>query len=206
MNLPFYLTFMRIVMSPVFMALYLYGEAWGVSGPAMPYLLLAVMVICELSDILDGFLARRHNKVTELGKVLDPMADSIFRLTVFFSFTQGVVHLPLLLVLVFFLRDAIVNSLRTLCALQGVALAARLSGKVKAIVQATTTFIILLLMIPFTMGILTFASFYAICFYTTLAAAIYTFASGGEYIVANWKLIRKAFHKPSDRHQPSGSS
>lgn len=193
MNLPFYLTFMRVVMSPVFMVLYLYGASWGISSLTMPYLLLAIMVVCELSDILDGFLARRHNKVTDLGKVLDPMADSLFRLTVFFSFTQGVVQLPLLLILVFFLRDVIVNSLRTLCALQGVALSARLSGKVKAIVQAATTFLILVLMIPYTRGSLAVSTFYAICFYTTLVAALYTLASGVEYIVANGKLIRKAF-------------
>jgi CDP-diacylglycerol--glycerol-3-phosphate 3-phosphatidyltransferase len=201
MNLPFYLTLMRIFMSPVFMALYLYGTRWG---SALPYLLFAIMALCEVSDILDGFLARRHNKVTELGKVLDPMADSIFRLTVFFSFTQGVVSLPLLLVLVFFLRDAIVNTVRTLCALQGVALAARTSGKIKAIVQAATTFFILILMMVYKEEAL--ASFRQISLYVTLGAAVYTFASGVDYIVANWRLIKKAFYRSPDRHQPSGSN
>lgn len=179
------------------MALYLYGTALG---KGLFYLLLAILALCEISDILDGFLARRHNKVTELGKVLDPMADSIFRLTVFFSFTQGVVGLPLLLVLVFFLRDAIVNTVRTLCALQGVALAARPSGKIKAIVQAVTTFFILILLLAEA------SAFKALSFYVTLAAAVYTFGSGVDYIVANWRLIRKAFYKLPDRHLQSGSN
>lgn len=193
MNLPFYLTFIRVVMSPVFLVLYLYGASWGIPAGGVPYVLLGIMMICELSDVFDGFLARRHNKVTALGKVLDPMADSLFRLTVFLSFTQGVVQIPLVMVLVFFLRDSIVNSLRTLCALQGVALAARLSGKVKAVVQATTAFFILILMIPYTAGCLEISSFYAMCFYATAVAALYTVLSGAEYIVANWKLIQKAF-------------
>lgn len=195
MSLPFYLTFLRVIMSPLFLAIYLYGTSWGISISTIPYALLGIMLICELSDIFDGFVARRHNKVTDLGKVLDPMADSFFRLTVFLTFTQGIVQLPLLLVLVFFLRDAIVNALRTLCALQGVALAARLSGKVKAIVQAATAFLILILMIPYTLGCLDFESFYAMCFYATAVTALYTVISGGEYMVANWHQIRKAFSR-----------
>ncbi len=193
MSLPFYLTFIRVVMSPVFMVLYLYGTNWGISAVGLPYVLLGIVAICELSDFFDGFLARRHNKVTELGKVLDPMADSIFRLTVFLSFTQGVVQLPLLIVLILLLRESIVTSLRTLCALQGVALAARLSGKVKAIVQATVAFFILILMTVYSRGCLGVESFQTMSFYAAGIAALYTLVSGCEYISANWKLIKKAF-------------
>lgn len=195
MSLPFYLTSIRVVMSPVFLLLYLYAPAWGLKPEALPYVLLAVLAICELSDIFDGFLARRHNKVTDLGKVLDPMADSLFRLTVFLSFTQGVVQLPLLVVLIFFLRDSIVNSLRTLCALRGRALAARLSGKIKAVVQAIAAFFILILMIPYSLGCLSLEYFQQICFYAAGIAAIYTFVSGIEYIWANRKFIAESLKK-----------
>lgn len=193
MSLPFFLTFVRVVMSPVFLVLYLYGTRWGISSLALPYVLLGVVAICELSDIFDGFLARKHNKVTDLGKVLDPMADSMFRLSVFLSFTQGVIQLPLLIVLIFFLRESLVTSLRTLCALQGVALAARFSGKVKAVVQATVVFFILILMIPYSRGCLDIDSFQIMSLYAAGIAALYTLVSGGEYIFANWKLIKKAF-------------
>jgi CDP-diacylglycerol--glycerol-3-phosphate 3-phosphatidyltransferase len=193
MSLPFYLTFIRVVMSPVFLVLYLYGTSWGISSLALPYVLLGVVAICELSDIFDGFLARKHNKVTDLGKVLDPMADSIFRLTVFLSFTQGVIQLPLLIVLIFFLRESIVTSLRTICALQGVALAARFSGKVKAIVQATVAFFILILMIPYSRGCLDIESFQLMSLYAAGIAALYTIVSGCEYLAANWKHIKRAF-------------
>ena len=195
MSLPFYLTLARVVLSPVFMVLYLYAEAWGLSPYAIPYLLLGLLAICELSDVFDGFVARRHNKVTDLGKVLDPMADSLFRLTVFFSFTQGIVQLPLVLVLVFFLRDGIVNSLRTLAALRGKPLGARMSGKIKAVIQAAVAFFILIVAIPYTQGCLSLAAFQQMSFYAALVAAIYTFVSGVEYIWANWKFIRTSLIK-----------
>src|SRR6185436_11142780 len=159
MSLPFYLTFIRVVMSPIFLVLYLYGTKWGIPALGLPYVLLGIVAICELSDFFDGFLARRHNKVTDLGKVLDPMADSIFRLTVFLSFTQGIIQLPLLIMLIFLLRESIVTSLRTLCALQGVALAARFSGKIKAVMQATVAFFILILMTVYVRGCLSLKSF-----------------------------------------------
>lgn len=192
MSLPFYLTFIRVVMSPLFMVLYLFGADWGISPVGVCIILLAILAICELSDFFDGFLARRHNKVTDLGKVLDPMADSLFRLSVFLSFTQGVVQLPLLIVLVFLLRESIITSLRTLCALQGVALAARLSGKVKAVVQATVAFFILILMTVYSHGCLAEESFQLMSFYAAGIAALYTLVSGCEYIFANWSLIKKA--------------
>ena len=158
----------------------------------LPYVLLALTVLSELSDLFDGFLARKHNKVTELGKLLDPMADSIFRLSVLLAFTQGVIQIPVLLVCLFFYRDMIISTLRTICALRGIALGARLSGKIKAVIQAAVIFFILILLIPYSMGCLELEVLQALSFYAVLIAAIYTLYSGFEYIVANRLYIKKA--------------
>lgn len=163
----------------------------GISGTYVPFLLLLIMGICEISDFLDGFIARRRRKVSDLGRVLDPMADSIFRLTVFFSFTQGVIQLPLLLVLVFFFRDAIVNALRTLCGLSGIVLSARVSGKIKAVVQASAAFFILILMVPYSYGCLDLESLQKMSLAVASVAAAYTVLSGIEYFNANWSVIKK---------------
>jgi CDP-diacylglycerol--glycerol-3-phosphate 3-phosphatidyltransferase len=195
MSIPLYLTLVRIVLSPVFLVFYLYADKLGIGGEAVPYILLVLLSICELTDFFDGFFARRHNKVTNLGKVLDPMADSIFRLSVFFTLTQGVVQLPMILVLILFFRDSIVSTLRTLCALNGVALSARMSGKVKAVVQATTVYLILILMIPYSRGCLDLELFQQMSSYATLVAALYTLVSGIEYIWANKNYIKKALDK-----------
>lgn len=193
MNLPHYLTLLRIFLSPLFPIFYLEREWLGIPLFWLPYILLGLLVICECSDILDGMLARRRNEVTDLGKVLDPMADSIIHISLFLTFTQGFVQLPLLLVLVFFYRDLFVSTLRTLCALRGVALAARFSGKMKAILQAVVAFLIILLMIPYTAGFLSLALFQQISLFAVAIAALYTIASIVDYIYANWPYIKKAF-------------
>ena len=174
------------------MAVVVYYPAMDITVRWLPYILLVLACISEVSDVFDGFLARKHNKVTELGKLLDPMADSIFRLSVLFSFTQGFIRLPLLLVCVFFYRDIIISTLRTICALRGVALAARLSGKIKAVILAIVIFFILILMIPYSLGYLDLETLQMLSFYSVSVAAIYVAYSGVEYINANKSYIKKA--------------
>jgi CDP-diacylglycerol--glycerol-3-phosphate 3-phosphatidyltransferase len=79
------------------------------------------------------------------------------------------------------------------CALRGFALAARLSGKIKAVIQAVVIFFILILMIPYSMGCLDKQLLQALSFYGVLLSAVYTLYSGVEYIVANRKFIQQAF-------------
>jgi CDP-diacylglycerol--glycerol-3-phosphate 3-phosphatidyltransferase len=189
---PLLLTLSRILLGPIFLVVYLYADGLGISARLLPFLLLSLAALSELSDVFDGALARRHNQVTDLGKLLDPMADTIFRLSVFLGFTQGIIQLPLLLVSVFFYRDTIISTLRTICALKGVALAARLSGKIKAVLQAGIVFFILLLLIPYSMGYLSLETLRTLSFYSVLLGAFYTLCSGVEYIIANRAYIKRA--------------
>ncbi len=80
------------------------------------------------------------------------MADSIARITSFLAFVQPPVNLSISLVFVFLYRDSVVSTLRTVCALRGYALAARFSGKVKAVIQAIAALLILILMILLLLG------------------------------------------------------
>jgi len=167
----------------------------GISLVVLPFLLIFLVGLAELTDLFDGMAARKRDQVTELGKILDPMADSIFRLSVFLAFTQGVVGLPLWLVLFFFYRDSIISMLRTTCALRGFTLAARLSGKVKAVVQCCATFMILGLMIPHAFGYLSLSAFQNISFYIVSGAVAYSVFSGVEYLYANQSYIKKSIVK-----------
>jgi len=195
MKLPLFLTIGRIFISPIFFVLYLNYKQLGISLYFLPFILLFLLILSELSDFLDGYLARKNNTVTELGKILDPMADSITRLTILLTLTQGFVRLPLLLVFTFIYRDAMISTLRTLCALKGVALAARVSGKVKAIVQGLAIFLILILMIPYAWGALSLICIQNISFYIVLIAAFYTLFSGVEYLWTNRLYIKHAWGK-----------
>ncbi len=191
------LTLGRLVICPIFLVVYLFYAKIGISITFMPYVLLGLLLICELSDIFDGFFARRQKQVTELGKILDPMADSIVRVSVFLSFTQGIIKLPLLLVLVFVVRDSVISTLRTLCALRGIALAARVSGKLKAVLQAVAIFAILLLMIPYTLHYISLDFVRSVSFWIVFVTAVYTVASGIEYLWVYRGAIRQSWRNIS---------
>src|SRR5262245_51467892 len=183
------LTFIRIFISPVFLFVYLQYESFGITKTALPYVLLFLLGVNELSDAFDGFLARKYNQVTDLGKILDPMADSISRISVFLTFTQPPVNVPLLLVFIFLYRDSVISTLRTICALRGFALADRPSGKIKAVIQGITAFFITLLLIPHSRGLLSDDALFQLSTIALFLSAAYALYSGVEYVYANRRHI-----------------
>lgn len=189
-------------MTPIFPLLYLGYNFLGISLTNLPYILLTLLIICESSDIFDGFLARKLNIVTDLGKILDPIADSLTHISLFMTFTQGIVQLPIYLVFIFLYRELFIGGLRTLCALRGVALAARFSGKVKAVIQAVVCTAIVFLMIPYTRGSLSLQSLQDISLYLSSIAAAYTVLSVVDYIRSNRKYISQALTQDNLKIKP----
>lgn len=187
---PLIITLSRIALCPVFLVIYLFYTKMGISLIALPYILLAIVTVLELTDIFDGLIARKTNQVTNLGKVLDPMADSIVRLSVLLTFTQGLIKLPMLLSLVFVFREIIISTLRTLCALNGKALAARLSGKLKAILQAIAIIFIIVMIIPYSLGWIALTTLQSISTWVIAVAAFYTVLSGLEYLYVHRSDIK----------------
>lgn len=189
------LTVLRIALGPLFLFLYLKYSLIGLSVHTYPLVLFGVLLFSELSDLLDGYVARRWNQVTELGKILDPTADSIARISVFLTFTQGPIQLPMVLVFVFLYRDVVIGMLRTLCALRGVALAARPSGKLKAAIQGIVCLTIIALLYAHVLGYLALGALQMSSLILVSLTALYTFISGVEYIVNNRSFIRHALEK-----------
>ncbi len=145
-TLPNILTLLRLVSAPVFLALF-----FGLRGMCSPeeqwlrlVLCLVLVIFSEISDGLDGYFARKYKQVSDFGKLMDPYADSAFRLTVLFSFA-GSVHkwVPLWMVVVLLYRDLFTSVVRIFAMKRGVVIAARVSGKLKAISQATAIIAIL---------------------------------------------------------------
>jgi CDP-diacylglycerol--glycerol-3-phosphate 3-phosphatidyltransferase len=132
MTLPMALTTGRIVLAPVFFLFYMLA----VHGS--PFLLIGVCLVfalIEISDLLDGHAARALNQESEIGKVLDPFADSLSRLTYFVAFAgSGMLPLWILLILVY--RDVTVAYIRVMVSHRKMLLPARTSGKIKAWVYA----------------------------------------------------------------------
>ncbi len=191
MGIANYITFIRIFISPIFLLVYILPTFFGITPVMLPYVLLFLLGVSELSDAFDGYFARRFNQVSDFGKIFDPMADSIARISVLLTFTQPPVNLPLPLIFVFLYRDSVTSTLRTICALRGFTLAARTSGKIKAVIQAIAAFCILFLMIPASMGTLSQSN---LEYYSTVIvslAATYAVFSGIDYIYSNRSYIAK---------------
>ena len=96
----------------------------------------ALIVAIELSDLADGYLARRSNSVSPFGKLFDPFADSVSRLTVYWSLAiigRCLAFVPLVMAV----RDVTVSYARIIMTKRGVDAGARHTGKLKALVQGT---------------------------------------------------------------------
>ncbi len=180
------------------MFVYIEYELLGINLVLLPYLLLFLFSVSELSDAFDGFFARRLNQVTDLGKILDPMADSIYRISVFLTFTRPPVNLPLLLVFIFIYRDSVISTLRTICALRGFALAARATGKMKAVLQAGSGFVILLLFLAFTCRLISNDTLTWGAIWVTSISALYALYSAVDYIFANREYVVRLLTKEGE--------
>ena len=109
---------------------------------------LILLGLIEISDLLDGFSARKLGLVSEHGAMLDPYADSVSRLIVFWSMASatynGTHYIIFFVPLVMALRDVTVAYSRIILTKHNRSVAAKRSGKIKAIVQGVGAFIILL--------------------------------------------------------------
>jgi CDP-diacylglycerol--glycerol-3-phosphate 3-phosphatidyltransferase len=128
-------TSVRIILAPVFFVIYLlprlfpavsFGTVWTVP------VLWSLFFVSEITDMLDGMIARKRGEVSDFGKFFDPFADTLVQVTYFFCFViDGI--LPSILFLAVLYREFSILFIRNLMLRQGVAMGARMSGKIKTI-------------------------------------------------------------------------
>lgn len=130
MNLPNYLTIARIVIVPLLVVVLLtpVAERWiGVSGYALA---IVIFLVASLTDIFDGYLARRRNQVSTLGKFLDPIADKLLVSAALIVLVEK--HLaPSWAVVIIVAREFVVTGLRAVAASEGIVIQAQSIGKLK---------------------------------------------------------------------------
>ena len=102
---------------------------------------LGLMIIAEISDGIDGWVARRYGQVSAVGKILDPMADSLYRVSVFTAFAANR-WMPVWMFLIMLWRDISVSYLRVVAEQKIGTLAARQSGKWKAVAQGVAQLLV----------------------------------------------------------------
>jgi CDP-diacylglycerol--glycerol-3-phosphate 3-phosphatidyltransferase len=129
-NLPNYLTLLRILIVPLLVVVLLteVAESYlGISGYAIA---IAVFLIASFTDILDGHIARRRNQVSNFGKLLDPIADKLLISAALIVLVEK--HLaPAWAVVVIVGREFVVTGLRSYAAAEGIVIQARNLGKIK---------------------------------------------------------------------------
>lgn len=114
-----------------------------------------VFVIASATDWLDGYLARKNNQVTTLGKFLDPIADKMLvnSMLIFFCVRwvgiNDYVQIPVYCVILMTLRDLIVDTMRFIASSKGVVVAANIFGKLKTVFQMVALPFIMLSDFPF---------------------------------------------------------
>lgn len=149
-NLPNMLTFLRILMIPAVLVLLDRG------APRDCYWAAWVYAIAAITDLLDGWLARRQGLVSVLGKFLDPLADKlIVAATLVWMVPMG--RIPAWAVVLLISREITITALRSIASAEGIVIAAGEGGKAKTALQMIGI-ICLLLGYPYTinLGILDF--------------------------------------------------
>lgn len=157
-NIPLKITAARLFASPILVLLFwlsLHGSGYGKTTADLihtlkPGLLMAafgLLLLQQLSDMVDGYLARKHKEVTDFGKLVDPLADTIANFGAYLCL-MWVGLIPFWLLFIMYIRESSVSTLRVIAASEGVVVAARLSGKMKSLslaIGANVLFLVLLL-------------------------------------------------------------
>lgn len=135
MNLPNILTLIRIVMIPVFMVVLLLKLPGGkMYFPYQDYVAAAIFIAAAATDGLDGYLARKHGQVTNLGKFLDPLADKLLVSAALISLVELEV-VSAWIVWIILAREFAVTGIRAIAASDGVVISASKLGKLKTLTQ-----------------------------------------------------------------------
>ena len=193
LNLPNTLTVFRMIMIPVFVVLYLV-DFTGHRAAAM-----AAYFIACVTDFFDGYIARKDNLVTNLGKFLDPIADKmIVAVTLIaLSVTVPVVgghpdafqRTIAVCTMIIIVRELMVSVFRTVAAEKGVVLAADMIGKVKTVVQMMALFALIPVEDFYGWNTLAGEVFFYGGFALLSLATVLTVVSGAHYFIKNKTVL-----------------
>ena len=190
-------TITRIIFAPIFFIIY-FIPIWTGWGLKLSLLIaLPLLAFAEFTDFLDGHYARKHNEVSDFGKIFDPFADVILHMTTFaclmFSADSSIgSYTPRFVFILIMYREMSQTFLRMVAAKQGIAIAARKGGKVKTVTYVVSGFYALFLealvrfdYIPECFGALKIV---AVCLF--VLSLILSYASFLDYIVHFGKVIK----------------
>lgn len=192
MVLPNQLTTLRIILTPVFLYLFLSGD------PLLIRLSFVIYIAAAITDWYDGWLARKFNYITNWGKFMDPLADKILTSAAFFGFViLGM--LPLWMVIIIVFRDLVITLLRLYADYKKIKFTTTRLAKVKTFLQMFFLYYLLFFFALQTLENLTleYPALFVILFdeqliyWTMFIVTFFTAYTGIDYFITNRKLIYK---------------
>lgn len=193
MNLPNKLSCLRIILVPVMALVFLLDFAYA------PLIAVVIFALAAFTDFLDGKIARKYNMVTDLGKLLDPIADKLLVLFALFlvvesnlipvgfgAFCGGII----------IGRELLISAVRQIAASKGVIIQANIYGKIKTFVQDIALPLTMLLKMEVTIVELFSQNFFnvyqIVCWVLIGIATLLTLISGVVYLVQNKKVFSES--------------
>ena len=167
------LTILRIILVPVFLGVLYAGF------PGSNIWALIIFIVASLTDLLDGYIARHYNQITNFGKFMDPLADKILVMSAMCWFVEAH-QMPGWALTIVLLREFAVSGMRLVAVEQGKVIAAAWSGKVKT---ASTMVCLCLMMLNIPEWLNT------LCVIVIVATTVY---SGIEYFMKNAEVFKNA--------------
>ncbi len=203
MNLPNKITIARIALTGIIIGILLFPfDAVGLSFPRLfinesivvnvKYLVVGVLfIIASLTDFIDGRIARKRNLVTDLGKMLDAIADKILVDSVLIILSSSGFISPVISVIII-VRDIVVNAVKMAAGNAGKVVAASWTGKVKTTFQMIGITLTLFYNLPFELINIRISDIMLII------SCVLAIVSAIQYIIANKKYISEKPVKNED--------
>ena len=175
------LTLLRMALIPVFLGVLYAGF------PNSQYVALGVFIAASLTDLLDGYIARHYNQITDFGKFMDPLADKVLVMAAMCWFVECG-RMPGWVLAVVLFREFAVSGMRLVAVEQGRVIAAGWSGKVKT--AATMVCLCLMLLIGAPGPGDSAPDFVALI--SNIVIVVTTLYSGVEYFIKNRDVFKNA--------------
>ena len=175
MNLPNKITMLRVIMVPFFVAFMLIpGIPYG------KYIAVGIFIVASLTDMLDGYIARKYNLISNFGKFMDPLADKLLVSSALICFVA--LHtMPAWVVIIIISREFIISGFRLVASDAGVVIAASWWGKIKTVVQMVMSVVLIVDFDNPAFNILE-----QVLIYLALALTVISLV---DYLVKNWKVM-----------------
>jgi CDP-diacylglycerol---glycerol-3-phosphate 3-phosphatidyltransferase len=178
LNLPNLLTFTRILLIPVFVMLF------ATPTPDRSLSAAIVFVVAAITDLLDGYLARKSGQVTMLGKLLDPIADKLLVLSALILLVN-VDRVSALVAIFIIAREVAVTGVRAIAASEGIIISAETTGKYKMALQVVA---IVMLILEGT-SLSEFGNLHLAGIATLYLSLLLGYISGGRYVWSFWNQM-----------------